>query len=227
MVQSTATYPNITHRLDKLNILVFWEILKSNNPYLLDGDYMEHKEYTEEEEQYIRHTWEIMYDSYFQLKNDGKSKQVLQKSYDLMLMGHKIASLESIHRMLVKLHESMEQLPEDDFARHKQGYLKAILMFEQDVPVQFFESIPYNLKILEKRILALQNKYNRNKLENKKEVEEQVDNVFDVIVKVADRLNMHLDASRLSVAEWIAWEKRAKKKQEAEEAALRNKKGKK
>lgn len=224
MVQSTATYPNIIRSLDKLNILVFWEILKSKNPYLLEGDYMEDKQYTEEEKQYIYQTWEIMYDSYFQLKKDGKSKLVLQQSYDLMLLAYKINNLEYIARTLQSLEDVKDILPEDDYLNHKQGLLSLIPKHEPDLTPKYFESIADNVELLGKMILALQNKYNRAKKDNDKEVSEQVENVYSVIVKVEKIIDRQITAEATSVMKWLAYEKQANDITKAKEEEYRRKK---
>lgn len=224
MEQSTAIFPNITRSLDKLNILVFWQILKENNPYLLDGDYMPEKDYTEEEKQYVQQAWTIMYDSYFQLKKDGKSKQVLNTATDLMLLMHKINQLGEVSKGLTMLEEHKHILPQTDYLTHQQGYFRSYVNVEETLNINFLEGSLYNMEIANKRITALTNKYNRLKKENNTEVSEQVDNVFSVIAKVAARLKFHLSARDLSVTEWLAYEQEARDQSKAEEELSRQRK---
>lgn len=224
MEQLTPTFPNLIRSLDKLKILLFWEILKTKNPYLLDGDYMPDKQYTEEEASYIVQQWEIMYDSYFQLKNDGKSKVVLDKAYELMLLAHKINQLQKNIDFCGHLKEFQNILPKEDYTDKEQMLIKLFTVIEPTLQVKYLDGMDANIAIVNKRISALQNKYNRTKEQNDKDVEKQVDNVFSVLVRVSQTLNIQLNAEKMMVTEWLEWEKIAKEKLKAQEEARRKKK---
>lgn len=224
MVQSTATFPNIVQRLDKLNILLFWEILKTKNPLLLDGDYMPDKVYTEEEEKHIVHVWEIMYDSYFQLKNDSKSKMVLHQAYELMLLSYKIWQLTKTTDLARHLEDLKHLLTNEEYIEKEQQVYSWFKIIEPELNLQYFKGMETNLEIVGKRIQALQNKYNRENKSNEANIEKQVDNVFSVIVKVSQTVGHQLNAEKMMVTEWLAWEKAAKDKIQAQHEASRKKK---
>lgn len=220
----TPTFPNLIRSLDKLKILLFWEILKTKNPLLLDGDYMPDKQYTEEEQSYIVQQWEIMYDSYFQLKNDGKSKVVLQKSYEVMILSYKIKLLNDTLNFLKWHTEIRDLLPPERQNEQEQQIYALFKKVEPDLNIRYFEGIQVNTEVVNRRIAALQNKYNRLKQDNEKEVEKQVDNVFSVIAKVSKITQMQLNAQNMVVTEWLAYEQMAKETIKAEEEARRKKK---
>lgn len=224
MEQSTATFPNIIRSLDKLKILQFWGIMKENNPLLLDPDYDEHKEYPEEVRQYIVAAWEVMYDSYYQVKNDSKTKLVLHNNYEQMVLGYKIYQLEQNINMAYHLETFRDILPEDNYTEKEQMIYKWFVTIEPDLPIKYFEGMGVNLDLVKKRIAALQNKYNRNKKDLEKQVEKQVENVYSVIVKVSEILGMQLNAENMMVLEWIRWEKAAIDKQKALDEANRKRK---
>lgn len=224
MEQSTATFPNIIRSLDKLKILLFWEILKTRNPLLLDGDYMPDKEYTDEEKEFVAQAWEIMYDSYFQLRNDGKSKFVLESAYEQMLLAHKIGQLQKNIDFCGYLEKHKEDLPEADYLRHKQGLIKNFVTIEPLIKVKYFEGLAENVEIVNKVISALHNKFNRHKEKNEKEIKEQVDNVYTVIARVSRITKMQINAQNMMVTEWLAYEQQAREIERAENEARTKKK---
>lgn len=224
MEQLTPTFPNIVRSLDKLKILLFWEILKTKNPFLLDGDYMPDKKYTEEEESYIVQQWEVLYDNYFQLKNDGKSKVVLQKSYEVMILSYRIKNLNDTVTLLNWHVEIKDLLPPERQIEQEQQIYALFKKLEPDMNIQYFDTPQVNIEIVNKRIAALQNKHNRLKDDNEKKVAEQVDNVFSVIAKVSKITQMQLNAQNMVVTEWLAYEQMARETIKAEEEAKRKKK---
>lgn len=224
MEQHTRTFPNIVRSLDKLQILRFWEILKANNPMLLDIDYMPDKKYTDEERKYIVEVWEIMWDSYYQLKNDGKSKLVLKQSYDLMMLSFRIKLLNDTLRFLQWHLELVDILPEESRIKQEQEIYGLFKTIEPDMPLKVFDGAQVNIEIVNKRVSALQNKHNRLSAENEKKVEQQVDNVFSVIAKVSRITQMQLNAHNMVVTEWLAYEQQAKEIQRSAEESRRKKK---
>lgn len=224
MEQNTPTYPNIVKSLDKLNILVFWQILKESNPLLLDGDYMEHKEYTAEEQDYIVHTWELLYDNYYQLKKDGKSKIVLDKSYNALMLSNTISELYTTLRFIQHLDELKSVIPENTYSELYINMLGTFHKTEPSLSLNYFEPSTYNLPIVQKHLNGLENKYNRLKLETDNEVQEQVDNVFTVIARVSRITQLKLNANDMVVSEWIAYEQQAKAIEKAEAEAAHNNK---
>ncbi len=224
MEQNTALFPNIVRSLDKLKILVFWEILKTHNPFLLDINHMPDKIYTDEEKNYVIQVWEILWDSYFQLKNDGKSKIALENSYEQMLLAHKINILQKNIDMCKHLKDVKHLLPETDYINHKQMLLSLFVKIEPKVKIKYFDTLEDNINIVNKILAALQNKYNKSKEDNEKEVSKQVDNVYSVIARVSRITNMQLNAQNMMVTEWLAYEQQAKEIVKAEESRRKNKK---
>jgi len=184
---------------------------------------MKSKEYTEEEQGYVVQTWEILYDSYFQLKNDGKSKVVLDKNYELLLLAHTIGQLQKNIDFAKYLETFRDILPQDNYIEKEQMLLSLFLTVESDLGILFMEGMSVNIEIVNKRISALQNKYNRNKSEVEIEVEAQVNNVFSVIARVSNIVGTQLNAHNMVVSEWIAYEQMAMEKQKAEEAVRKRK----
>lgn len=191
---------------------------------LLDIEYSEGKQYTEEEALFIYNVWEQLYDSYYQQKNDSKGKLVLEKSYEIMLLGKHISDLEMFVRSLKAVEDVKDVLPEADYARHKIDYLNLAVKQDNELKVKLFEDIPTNIKIIEKRLAGLQNKHKRMEADNYREVQEQVDNVFTVVARVSKICEMRLNAKEMVVSEWLAYEKMAKDLVKASEEDLRKRK---
>jgi hypothetical protein len=224
MAQLTLTYPNIIQSLDNLKILVFWEILKSKNPKLLDLNYMPDKEYTAEEEEFIVHTWELLYDSYYQVKEDSKSKLVLDKQFNVMMLEFQINQFIHYIKMWEHLDSVKELLELKMYTEYQCLLIRAFNSVDSTLNLNLLDSTETNIKRIERRLFALQAKHKRIADDNKKEIDKQVDNVFSVIVRVARITESKLDAHSMVVTEWLAWEKEAKEVLKAnKEASEKNK----
>lgn len=209
MAQLTLTYPNIIQKLDKLKILVFWEILKTKNPKLLDENYMEDKKYSPEEEAFIVQTWEILYDSYYQLKQDSKSKFVLDKQYNIMLMEFRIGQFVHYINMWQHLESVKHLLETKSYIEYQSILITAFNVIDSTLNIKIMDDTNLTIKKIERRLHAMQAKHKRNNEDNKKDIDKQVKNVFSVIVKVSRITESRLDAQNMVVTEWLAWEKEA------------------
>lgn len=218
------TYPNIVQRLDKLNILVFWEILKTKNPKLLDKDYMDEKTYTVEEEGFIVHTWELLYDSYYQLKQDSKSKFVLDKQFNVMMLEFKISQFRHYMSLWQQLESLKTILDSKTYVEYLNVLIRGFNSVDPTLNLSILDDMNLVVKKIERRLFAIQSKHKRTAEESKKEVVRQVDNVFDVISRVSRITGMQLNAKKMVVMEWLAYEKQAKEMIKAEREAQEKKK---
>jgi hypothetical protein len=224
MAQLTLTYPNIIQSLDNLKILVFWEILKSKNPKLLDLNYMPDKEYTAEEEEFIVHTWELLYDSYYQLKQDSKSKFVLDKQFNVMMLEFKISQFRHYMSLWQQLESLKTILDSKTYAEYLNVLIRGFNSVDPTLNLSILDDMNLVVKKIERRLFAMQSKHKRTAEESKKEVEKQVNNVFTVIARVSRITELRLNAHDMVVTEWLAYEQEAKNILKAQKEAQEKKK---
>lgn len=93
---------NYYKSLDKLKILTFWQIIKDKNILLLDFDYVEDKKYSKEQLKELEDTWLRLYDEYYILLNDSKSKYKMNKTFDELKTRDKINQIKYNYDFLTK-----------------------------------------------------------------------------------------------------------------------------
>jgi len=101
--------------LDKLLILLFWEIVKTNNFLLLDVDYKESNVYTETEREQFNFVWAKLYDDFYELKKDSAAVRIIEQSQEAYLLLNKINLLNECLQSLVHLYDNQEIIDEDKF----------------------------------------------------------------------------------------------------------------
>ena len=224
MEQSTAIFPNIIQSLDRLKILVFWEILKTKNVYLLDINAEPGKQYSKNEQDYIVETWERLYDDFYQLKNDGKTKIAIMEARNEMVLLHKINTLAKNVEFLGWLLSFSNDITPEQYVLYEARILSLFKSIEPRLRFKPMASVSENISVVDKAIRSLQSLYNRTKKKTEDKIDRQIENVYEVVAKVSYIVNMRLEVKDMVVSEWIAYEKMAIEKQKAEKEAQRNKK---
>jgi len=207
---------NYYKSLDKLKILTFWKIIQDKNILLLDFDYFYGKEYTKEQKEEIEQTWLKLYDEYYILVNDSKSKYNLDKSFEELRLRDKINQVKQNYDFLIVLNDNKLRLKPEDIQKYEQETYRNLVRIDKRIKPLFFKGIEANLKNLDRVLKSLINRYNTDNKNNKKEVEKQIQNVYDVVANAESWLERNLDIDNMVVSRWIAYEKQIKDKQKAQ-----------
>lgn len=202
--------------LDKLKILTFWQILKDKNILLLDFDYYDGKKYSEAQKNEIEQTWLRLYDEYFVLLNDGKSKSKMDKSINELKLREKINQIKNNYDFLVKLTSFRGMLPDEDILKHEHTVYNILKQIEPKIKILLFDGIEANLKNLDRVLKSLVNSYNRNHKENDVLVTKEIQNVYDVVASAESWLERSIPISDMVVSHWIAIQNQIKDKQKAQ-----------
>lgn len=215
MEQNTRTSVNIIQSLDDLKVLAFWRIIKESNFYYLDNDYYKGKEYSETDQEQIRNSWLQLYDEYYTLCNDGKSKNELKRDVQELYLAYKI------HRLDKSL-ELLKWLTKQEFILGIEMYMKLLteninMFYDIDKSLKgklnIFD-IDKSVNAVEKYMLALTNQHNKIISDKPKKVDEKVKNIFERVAAVGLALGIQLNVNEMTVSEWIAWQQMARKKSE-------------
>lgn len=211
MVQNISIFQS----LDKLRIILFWEILKEKNPLLLDADYKPENKYSQEEEEFIVNTWERLYDEFFEAKNDLKGRALLRESESETKLLFKINLLIDIRNHLLSLFKSIDSLELSVFENLKYSAYEIVNKIESKLKFDPFVNIPTALVKLDKALASLQNSYSIKNKRNNQEIDKQIQNVYSVVANVEQILERSIpNINEISVMHWLAYENSAKEKSE-------------
>lgn len=198
---------DITESLDRLKILTFWEIQKTQNIYLIDNLWKKDKEYSKEETDYIQGVWNDLYDDYFKIKNDSRSIKYLRDLKDEAMLVFKIELLSNIYNYLDGVEKNKTFLKDEDYKALIENARQSV--FKIQTGVQLPPNVKNILEIINRLIAGFVNKYNLQKKKVESETNKNIQNVFEVVASVGLALNMQLNVNEMVVTEWIAYENMA------------------
>lgn len=208
----------LTNSLRELNIITFFDILLEGNTKLLDSEYKQDKEYTEEQLKEIDNTWLLLYDRYFELKNDIQAKSYLQNQSRLLELNVKIKSLQVIHDKLAEINniyvnDTLQSVNYEIVAETKQNAFQQINLIDDRIQIKPLDSIHEICTKLQSVLKAFSNELNTIYTNQDKRSENVKNNVFDIIVSVEVGLEMKLgNPKEISVEQFIAYENKLKDK---------------
>jgi len=208
----------LTNNLRELNIITFFDILLEGNIKLLDSEYNQNKEYTEEQLKEIDNTWLSLYDRYFELKNDIQARAYLQNQSRLLELNVKIKALQVIHDKLAEINSIYvnDRLQAIDFeivAETKQNAFRQINLIDDRIKIKPLDSVSEICTKLQSVLKAFSNELNTISTNQEKRSEKVRNSVFDIIVNVEVGLEMKLgNPKEISVEQFIAYENKLKEK---------------
>ena len=204
----------ILNSLDKLKIILFWEILKEHNYYLLDVNYSKDKKYNDAESEKIVNIWYQLYDDYYKLKNDQKAKLFLSKAINEMKLKVKIDNIVSTANFLIDLENHYKDILEDEqFYEYEVQLYGLIKELEPKIKFRYFDGIPANIKTIQSVVNALTTQLTLMQKKSEKVIEEEVQNVYKVVARVEQILERSIpNINEISVMQWLAYEEIANEK---------------
>ena len=216
MEQNTTTSKNmeLINSLDKLRIILFWDILKEQNYFLLDVNYSKDKKYSEVEKEQILNVWYSLYDEYYKAKNDQKAKLFLSKAINEMKLRVRIDNIVSTANFLVDLQNHYRDILEpDQFSEYEQKLYSLIKELEPKIKLKFFDGIAVNLKIIQSVVNALTTSLTLMQKKTNEKIEEEVTNIYKVVASVEQILERSIpNINEISVMQWLAYEEIANEK---------------
>jgi hypothetical protein len=203
--------------LDKLKILTFWQIIKDKNILLLDFDYVDGKKYSKEQLKELEDTWLRLYDEYYVLLDDSKSKFKMNKSFDELKVRDKINQIKYNYDFLINLKGYYGLIPDSDITKYEQETYKRLTVIDKRIKPLYFDGIDTNLSNLDKVMKSMINRYNIDHKESQKEIQKEIDNVYDVVASAESWLERSIPISDMVVSHWIAIQNQIKQKQKAQQ----------
>lgn len=200
--------------LDTLKILTFWKILQTDNILLLDSGYFEGKRYNKREQNDIKEVWERLYDEYYLLRNDGKSKRELEKAFESNEVKWKLKCLDTSIRSFMILKSVENTINVDKLYQMRKEMYDTLKLINKRIKFNHFSSIQEDIDYVKKFYVSMQNTYNLNYKPKDKVYKSQIDNVYKVVANVESWLDgKTLDIDNIVVSHWLAYEEQVINKQ--------------
>lgn len=220
MGRSICIYQNIR----ELKILTFWEILRTDNHSLLDKDYDGSYKHTKKELEKLEEAWLDISDEYFLVKNDDRAKIYIKKRKDEVLLLKKIGMYAENLQILDQLLQRLGEIDRLQLARMVNECYQMAKKIEPRTKIKTNSTLEYNLKTMDSMLAGLINKHKFKYGQRRKAQKKELSNTYDMVAAVEGHLERSLpNIETMVVAQWIAYEKSAKRKLEA--SRIRNKKG--
>lgn len=208
----------ITNNLRELNIITFFDILLEGNTKLLDSEYKQDKEYTEEQLQEIDNTWLLLYDRYFELKNDIQAKSYLQNQSRLLELNVKIKSLQVIHDKLAEINnlyvnDKLQAVNYEIVAETKQNAFQQINLIDDRIKIKPLDSIIEICTKLQSVLKAFTNELNTISTNQEKRAEKIKQSPYNIFNKVQIGLEVYLGNPKdMNVEQFVMYENELKEK---------------
>lgn len=217
---------SIYRSIRELKLLVFWEILRTDNVTMLYKQYDESKKYTEAQVQNAKKQWTIISDEYFEAKNDDRSKSYLKTRREELILATKLRTLNDVHTTLSKMQDSAQHIGMAEMSGMLEKLYKAIKRVEPRLKISEFNTIAKNLKVLEGALNSMSNQYRLKFTKKKEHIKREGDNMYTVVALIEEHLERSLgDLNNVTVQQFLAYEKLANKKAKAKIAAANKQKG--
>lgn len=215
MLTFRNTTLNYYKSLDTLKILLYWKIIKEKNILLLDFDYYDGKKYTDDQKNELEATWWRLYDEFYLLSNDAKSKIKISKSFDELKLRDKITQIKHNYDYLITLKSYVGLVTDKQLSEYEQATYNRLKIIDKRIKPLYFEGIEANLKNLDRVLKSLINQYNASHKENNKEVSKAIENVYDIVASAESWLERSIPIDDMVCSHWIAIENQVKQKAKA------------
>jgi hypothetical protein len=204
----------LINSLDKLRIILFWDILKEQNYFLLDTNYSKDKKYSQIEGEEILSVWYKLYDEYYSLKNDQKAKLFLSKAINEMKLKIKTENITNTANFLVDLENHYRDILEpEQFSEYEQKLYSLIKELEPKIRIKHFEGIPFNIKTIQSVVNALTTQLTLMQKKTEKVIDNEIQNVYKIVASVEQILERSIpNINDISVMQWLAYEEIANEK---------------
>jgi hypothetical protein len=196
-LKSISIYPSLKH----INILLWNEILESQDVKLLDSNNNANHKYTSYQIEVLSQKFIELYDDYFLRLNNKYAKANLTETQKKIQLSAKIIIITECINALIFIRDNYSKLVEP-IQKEKKIY-DTINIFSKNVKFGIFNSIDENLSIINKVLVSNESTYTR--LYGEDDKKETVTNyTFEKqLVDVEQCLGRTIDINNTNVYKWI------------------------
>lgn len=205
---------DIFRSLSTLRYLLFLQILRDGNIYLIDRRWYPDKKYQPTQDQEIKDTWAQLQDDYFEQRDNLQNKIYLRQNAEKLKQMMRITVLEELKKSIAFLDLIRFVIDEGDWIKKKFEVVEQIKKTSPRYRANQFSETFELLKDVEAMIKSATNVYN----ERVKNVENAVDkkeiNGYKVLAHLSRVLGLTINMNKITVAEFIGYEEVAQEMQQ-------------
>jgi hypothetical protein len=196
-LENISIYPNLKH----INILLWNEILESQDVKLLDSNNNANHKYTNYQIEILSQKFIELYDDYFLKLNNKFAKANLTETQKKIQLSAKIIIITECINALIFIRDNYSKLVEP-LQKEKKIY-DTINIFSKNVKFGIFNTIDENLSIINKVLVSNESTYTRLYGEDDKK-ETATNYTFEKqLVDVEQCLGRTIDVNNTNVYKWI------------------------
>lgn len=197
MLQNISIYPN----LGKINILVWNEVLESQNPCLLDIKYKEGKKYNKHKLNLLNNTLEVFFDDYFIRLNNKFSKANLLETQEKIKLTAKIILLNECIKSLLFIRNNVKIIKEP--IQKQYAVLDSVKKISPNFVIKRMDGFNENIESINKILVSNKTTLQRNYPEIEKKETTKNYTFEKQLVDVEQCLGRTIDINTTNVYKWI------------------------
>ena len=193
---------SIFQNLKQVNILVWNEIIETQNTKLLDVNYAETTKYTKQQLKALNNKFTELYDAYFLALNNPHAKRELKETQKKVYLSAKILILHDCVNSLFSIKRNYNII-KNPLEKEKEIY-ECIKVISKNIVFPSFNSIDENIEIISKLIVSNETTFKREYGETKEEQDKKSYSFEKQLVDVGQVLPSGIpDATKISVLMWV------------------------
>jgi hypothetical protein len=197
MLQNISIYPS----LKSLNILVWNEIIETQNICLLDQKYKDGKKYNNYKLELLSKTFESYFDDYFLRLNNKYSKANLLETQDKIKLASKIILLEECLKTMLFISNNAKVIK--DVIKKQYEVLECVKKISPNFVINKMDGFGQNIESIKKILVSNKTTFQRNYPEVEKKETTKNYTFEKQLVDVEQCLGRSIDIDKVNVYKWI------------------------
>jgi hypothetical protein len=199
MLRNISIYQN----LGKVNILLWNEVLETQNPCLLDIKYKEDKKYNKYKLSVLNSTLEMFFDDYFVRLNNKFSKANLVETQEKIKLTAKVILLEECIKSLLFIRDNAKIIKEP--IKKQYEVLDCVKKISSNFVIKRMDGFNENIESINKILVSNRTTLQRNYPEVEKKETTKNYTFEKQLVDVEQCLGRGIDVEKTNVYKWIEY----------------------
>lgn len=157
--------------------------------------------------------WLVLYDAFWKAKNDSFSNFLFKQQQDLLIKETKLSIIITVYNSLL----SIAVIPQSKKVFQQKMQLIDLYKKQTGNEVSYFDSYTDLLSKIKASVQNFENIVDKARKELKSDEKAEVSNGFDLVASVSVSLGISLNIKEITVAEYLAYVKIAKKQRQKNE----------
>jgi hypothetical protein len=193
--------------LELLKIIVFWNIVDTNNVTLLDANYKKGKIYTEAQLDELNAHWKKLYDEFYGFRRVKSGRYLMDKNLELAKLSLMLELLNDIENRLILLIELGYNKELGSFVRiRKHQAITDLKKLYPKIRVNAFDDCSELLETVQSIIKSQINIFDEKSGVKEKNIAKQHETIYDVVAVMSKSLGYNLNVNDMCCMEFLGHE---------------------